>query len=451
MNAADIDACLDDRPADGVFRLRGKVFADAQLFALEQTHIFERTWAFLGIESQLRLPNDFLTTFIGKVPVLVARNAQGRLGAFQNLCRHKGALVARAEHGNKRFWVCPYHGWTYDTAGKNVLVKDQEAGAYPPDFAQLNHDLVPLARFDNYRGLLFGSLNPDVPPLGDFLGEIRPLIDLAMEQGPQGMEFVPGRIAYTYDANWKVQSDNGSDGYHLTSTHPSLMTVVERREAARHGNLEARQFDWRKRFTQSAGMFTFRHGHTAMWMNQGQPENKPIHKSIDEVRTRLGKLRADWMLKGRNLTIFPNLQIADSTSLLIRTFRPLAVNQTEMRVWCMAPIGEDPQVRTWRMRQFEDFFNVTGLATPDDTAMYESAQLGFGAQQMEWLQGYERGTTAIVQGPNDHARELGITPVASNEGPYKLQSEVCLHATYREWARLMKAGLGGTPAYPGSA
>ncbi len=42
-------------------------------------------------------------------------------------------------------------------------------------------------------------------------------------------------------------------------------------------------------------------------------------------------------------------------------------------------------------------------------------------------------------------------PVASNEGPYKLQSEVCLHATYREWARLMKAGLGGTPAYPGSA
>jgi len=43
------------------------------------------------------------------------------------------------------------------------------------------------------------------------------------------------------------------------------------------------------------------------------------------------------MLKLRNLVVFPNMQIADSTSLLLRTFRPLAVNKTEMRVYCMAP------------------------------------------------------------------------------------------------------------------
>jgi len=59
----------------------------------------------------------------------------------------------------------------------------------------------------------------------------------------------------------------------------------------------------------------------------------------------VGDKRADWMLKLRNIVVFPNMQIADSTSLLLRTFRPLAVNKTEMRVYCMAPVGEPPAQR----------------------------------------------------------------------------------------------------------
>ena len=447
MPPIDISDYLDDRRDDGVFRVHSKAFSDEALFELEQKHIFERTWSFLGLDSQLPKANDFITGSIGRTSVIVARDPKGRLGAFLNACRHKGALVCRTESGNGKYLVCAYHGWAYNTAGESVDIKDREAGCYSEGFDKDDHNLLPLPRFESYKGLLFGSLNPDVPPLREFLGEITALLDLAMDQGPQGMEFVPGRIIYTYDANWKLQMDNGNDFYHLTSTHPSLMAVVERRVQAKAGNLEAKQFDWSKRFTQQGGSFTFKNGHTSTWLNQGQPENRPIFNTLEEAKSRIGATRADWMLKLRNLTIFPNMQIADSTSLLIRTFRPLAVDKTEMRVWCLAPVGEAPQIRAWRLRQFEDFFNVCGMATPDDTTIYEDAQVGFQSAGLEWLQGYQRGMKAETPGANASAAELQMTPVASTQGPYDMQTETCFHATYREWGRLLQTGIAGTKPY----
>jgi phenylpropionate dioxygenase-like ring-hydroxylating dioxygenase large terminal subunit len=438
---------VDDRIADGVFRVHPDVFTDPELYALEQRHVFAKTWIFLGLETQLPKPNDYIVAHIGEVQVLVTRDKSGALGAFLNTCRHKGTLLCRTESGNRRYHVCPYHGWSYDAAGKLVDIKDRAAGGYSAAFERENHDLVRLPAFASCKGLMFGSLSADVPPLDAFLGDLRFFLDAAMEQGPHGMEFVPGRIAFTFDANWKAQMDNGTDFYHLTSTHTSFMEVQRRRADEASGNQAARQFDWKKRFAQEGGAFTFAHGHNAIWLNQAEVDKRPIHPQIPEVRARAGDALADWMLKLRNVTIFPSMQIADATSLNVRTFRPLSVNRTEMRYWCLAPIGEAPEVRAWRLRQFEDFFNVSGFATPDDAVTYEDLQLGLQARQVGWLQGYGRAMTALVPGASPLARDLGVKPTASVQGGFELQNEVSSHATYREWARLMDRGLRGLPAY----
>ncbi len=442
----EIRRYIDDRPDEGIFRVHRDVYADPELFELERKFIFERTWNFLAIEAQLPRPHDFVTAYIGNSPILLSRDARGKLGAFLNVCRHKGAIVCRTDQGNAKHHTCPYHGWVYDAAGKNVDIKDRTSGSYAPGFDIEDHNLVPLPRLETYKGLIFGSLSADVPPLQEFLGDIRVFLDLAMEQGPQGMEFIPGRCVYTYNGNWKLQLDNGLDAYHLTSTHLSFMDIQARRRAGA-GNLEARQFDWAKRPAQKAGMFTFPHGHAAFWANQAEPEKRPIYPAVGEIRRRLGDVRADWMLKGRITSIFPNMQIADAITLMLRTFRPLAVDRTEMRSYCLAPIGEAPELRAWRLRQFEDFFNPGGLATPDDTTVYEDCQRGFRADGLGWLQGYSRGTATVIDGPNDVARELGIRPATSEEGTYKTQTETCLHAPYREWRRLIEAGLEGRKAY----
>jgi benzoate/toluate 1,2-dioxygenase alpha subunit len=442
----NIERYVDDRPAEGIFRVHRSIYSDPGLFELELEYIFGRTWIFLGLESQVPAPHDFCTAWIGRTPVLVSRDRDGRLGAYLNVCRHKGALLCRESQGNARVHTCPYHNWAYDSGGRNIHIKDAAAGHYPKSFDADDHGLVPLASFGTYRGLAFGSLSAHVPPLEEYLGEIRHFIDLAMDQGPRGMEFVPGRSCYTFRGNWKLQMDNGIDYYHLTSAHSSFMRVQERRSQGA-GNTEARMFDWKKRFQGTGGTFQFENGHSAIWLDQAEPEKRPIYPSMAEIRARVGDTRADWMLKSKNTVIFPNLQISDGTSLLLRTFRPLAADRTEMRVHCLAPIGEPRELRAWRLRQFEDFFNPSGMATPDDNMIYEDCQLGYGAQPLSWLQGFERGTTALTPGANAEAASLGMRPVASLSGHFDIQNEVCYHPPYREWARLMQAGLAGRPAY----
>ena len=146
MDLQDIKLYIDDRPEQGAFRVNRDVFADPELFELEQKYIFERTWAFLAFESQLAKPHDFVATYIGRVPVMVARDGEGELGAFLNVCRHKGTVLCRTESGNRKYHVCNYHGWAYDSGGKNVDIKDRKSGCYAPGFDAESHDLVPLAK-----------------------------------------------------------------------------------------------------------------------------------------------------------------------------------------------------------------------------------------------------------------------------------------------------------------
>ena len=447
MSPGNPASYVDDRPDDAVFSVNSEVFTDQELFDLELKFIFEKSWAFLGFESQMAQLHDYISTAIGRVPVLVMRDAQGMLGGFLNMCRHKGTVLCREESGNRKRITCPYHGWAYDSGGTIIHIKDRNAGLYGEAFQSANHNLVPLGRIESYKGLIFGSLNTQVPPLSEFLGELRFFLDLALEQGAHGIECLPGRIQYTFDANWKMQLDNGLDSYHLTSTHTSFMQVVRRRDDLQTGNVDARQFDWNKRREQQGGAYAFEYGHSLVWFDQPEPHKRPLFASMDEVRQRVGEQTAHWMLKLRNMTVFPNLQIADSSSLILRTFRPLAVDKTEMRIYCLAPIGEPAGVRAWRLRQFEDFFNVTGLATPDDTTLYEDAQAGFAARRGTWLQGHERGITALSSGPDARARELGVNPLTSLSCRFDVQPETVFQPVYREWARLMQAGISGEQAY----
>jgi phenylpropionate dioxygenase-like ring-hydroxylating dioxygenase large terminal subunit len=443
----DMKALIDDRPRDGVFLIHRDVFADRDLFEQEQKFVFERTWNFLALESQIPKPHDFVTAHIGRVPVMLTRDAGGKLRGFLNICRHKGALLCAVEAGNARYHTCPYHGWTYESGGKNADIKDRKAGGYLPGFDGESHDLIPLARLGTYKGLIFGSLSPDVPELGDYLGDIRFFLDLAMEQGANGMEFIPGRMAYSYRGNWKLQLDNNLDPYHLTTTHLSFIGVQTRRRQGA-GYAEARGYDWAKRAKTKAGTFTFRNGHAVYWADQPEPEKRPIFPRLDEVKRRVGEERAQWMLKNRNLQVFPNMQIAETAALMLRTYRPLGVDLTEMKSYCLAPVGESEEARAWRLRQYEDFFNPSGMATPDDTVTYEDCQTGFQAPGHSWLQGYQRGSADEVTGANDIAKSLGISPTSSAMGSFEAGLETGLHGPYREWRRLMDAGLSGTKAYP---
>lgn len=433
-------AALISDTADGPFRVDRSLFTDPAIFDLEMRHIFERSWVFLGMESQVAKPGDMLTTWLGRQPVLVTRNVDGKLSALLNSCRHKGARLVQTEHAHASLIVCPYHAWTYALDGQLRGIKDRASGCYAKSFADESHDLLALAQVDSYRGMIFGTLDPDERPLSEHLGETRPLIDLIMDQGEHGMELVPGRTAYMFDGNWKLQVENGMDPYHLTSTHGSFIHIVAQRTAAVTAMAAIKSRDFRETVTANGGAFGFEHGHGAVWIDNHTPEQKPINLTIDALRDRVGIARAQWMLNFRNLVLFPNVQLADSESLLLRVIRPRSVDRTEMRLYCLAPIGEPAAARTMRLRQHEDFFNASGLATPDDSAMYEECQIGFAAAG-DCLQGYDRGIGATTRTPDEAAISLGIRPCENVSGPFKIQSELQYRPFYREWRRRMSEGL----------
>jgi benzoate/toluate 1,2-dioxygenase alpha subunit len=444
-----IEGLIDDRPADGVFRVHRDVFTDEQIFVLEQQYIFEATWVFLGLESQAPHPHDFFTTFAGRYPLVVMRGGDGRLRCVINSCRHKGALLCRTQSGNKQVHTCPYHSWAYDSTGKNVGIKARAIGAYGAGFDDEDHNLRPVAHFESYRGFLFASINTDVPPLREHLGDSTTFIDLVIDQSPGGIETIPGDVSYVYDGNWKLQMENCGDGYHFTSAHASYLKLIEKRDAEsqdpgqwRVGRLAPEQASLPDR---SHGSFAFRGGHSVLWSEEReQRANSPLFASEAEITARVGAMRTRWMFGVRNLTIFPNMQLADNAAVQLRIIRPLAANKTEMRTFCVAPVGEPADARRRRIRQYEDFFNPSGLATPDDNVCYEDCQTGHGGG--EWLQGYMRGLDILTHEPNRFAAELNITPVANVTAKWGMHDETLFAANYREWARLLRNGLEREPA-----
>ena len=444
LNRARVADYIDDVPQERIFRVDPAVFVDPGIFELEMQAIFERTWGFLALESQLPNKHDYVTGKLGRTEVLLTRDAKGELRGFLNLCRHKGAVLCSREQGNSRVLVCPYHHWTYTTAGQNLGIKDKADALYPEGFHHEDLNLIPI-KVQSYNGLIFGSLNKDVPDLTDFLGDVRLFIDLIMDQGPKGMEFVPGRVPYTFQANWKMQQDNGLDPYHVTSTHLSLLNI--QRHAQLRDAPTVRSRDWEKHNAARYHNFNFKYGHAVLFTEPSEPEKRPMFKILEELRARKGEAQAANMLYGVQIHIFPNLQLASEMACLFRKFNPLAVDLTEMDVRCLGVIGEDRKQRSLRLRQFEDFFNASGLASPDDCVIYENCQRGFACRASPWLNGYSRGLGALLSGGNDEARRLNISPVESLTASARTGAEINLHSPYREWRRMLTAVVEGQGPY----
>jgi phenylpropionate dioxygenase-like ring-hydroxylating dioxygenase large terminal subunit len=445
MQRKHIESLVDDRANAEWFEVSRDVFRDPEIFELEIERIFEASWVFIGLESQVPAPNDFYTTWIGRTPVVLTRDSEDSLHCLVNSCRHRGATVFLSKYGNRRFHSCPYHGWVYDSAGRCIDIKEKAVGAYPKAFDCVNHNLVPVPRVSSYRGFVFASLKDDVPDLIEHLGDARRFLDLVVDQSAEGVEVVPGEVSYTFRGNWKMQVENALDLYHFTSTHPSYLGVLQQRARRRSEGDTASPpssiyEDLNAQRRAQRGSFTFEYGHVAYWGDNPSVSDRPLYESIEVLRARVGQDISDWMLRVRNLVIYPNLQIVENASLQLRVLRPLAYDLTEVTSYCLAPRGEPATARERRIRQFEEFYNPGGMATPDDVAVYEACQRGHAARIIKGQQGYLRGLATDSVDDGTRAQQLGVSPVSAMTGAYNLADETCFHAGYREWLRLMLKG-----------
>ena len=426
-------AVQDDRE-NGVFRCRRDIFTNPDLFELEMKHIFERNWVYLAHESQIPNPNDYYTTWIGRQPIVITRDKTGELHAVVNACAHKGAMLCRRKHGNKGSFTCPFHGWTFSNAGKLLKVKDEKTTEYPVQFnKEGSHDLKRVARFQNYRGFLFGSLNPDVMPLEDYLGETKVIIDQIVAQAPDGLEVLRGNSTYIYDGNWKMQMENGCDGYHVSTVHWNYAATMGRRKEDGTKAVDAN--GWSKSI---AGVYGFEHGHILLWTNTMNPEVRPVYRHRDEIVARVGQDKAKFVVnQTRNLCLYPNVFLMDQFSTQIRVVRPIGVDRTEVSIFCFAPKGESDEDRATRIRQYEDFFNVSGMGTSDDLEEFRACQSGYAGSVPGWND-LSRGAPLWIHGPDENAKSMGLNPLISGE---RSEDEGLFVVQHEYWVRTMRDAL----------
>ena len=150
----------------------------------------------------------------------------GAIKAFYNVCAHRGRQlvdVPRGSHGvrgNRRSFICGFHGWTYDLDGKNTYILDADDwhGALDAECTSL----TPV-RFDTWGGYVYVDMREEGESLAEFLGDAgRILAHFELDK----MRY-KWRQWCRYPANWKTSIEAFMEPYHATSTHHQLTAYAE--------------------------------------------------------------------------------------------------------------------------------------------------------------------------------------------------------------------------------
>ncbi len=434
---SSIASLVDDRVQDGVFRVDRSIYTDQDLFVAEMERIFEKDWVFLCHESQVPEEGSYFATEIGLQPVLVTRQADGSIKTFVNACSHRGALLTPVKQGKAKVLTCRFHGWAYNCDGRCVRIKNEEEAFGSDGFDRSQYDLTEIARTEVYGGFVFGSLSDDVEPLTDSLRAAKTWIDLLVEQSPEGLEVVPGSSTYVIRGNWKMQLENAVDGHHVSTVHRVFAATVRNREE-RDGTVGLAQTEG-GRITGKvpSGAYDLGNGHMSIWATHTTPERRPIFRKKKWLEENLPPEHVRWILtRGRNLSVFPNVMIMDNPSTQIRVVRPVSAERAEVTVYCIAPVGEDPEIRAARLRKFEDFYLTAGMATSDDMAALEDTHAGSWGRAARWND-FNRGIGTMVMGADEDAKALGFEPDSSSPS---WENETLFFGFYRRWRDMMVAG-----------
>jgi anthranilate 1,2-dioxygenase large subunit/terephthalate 1,2-dioxygenase oxygenase component alpha subunit len=218
-----VDAPFGHAPWNGdITRVPYWVYRDAALLKTEQQRVFEGSvWNFLCLESEIAEPGDWRATQVGQMPVVVARDADGSIAAFENRCAHRGALICLDNAGKgTRDFQCVYHAWRYDLRGNLASVAFQRGvngkGGMPADFRLSDYGPRKL-RTTTLFGLVFATLQDDTPNIETFVGE-EVLAQMRRIIGARQVEII-GRFTEVLPNNWKMYAENVRDSYHASLLH----------------------------------------------------------------------------------------------------------------------------------------------------------------------------------------------------------------------------------------
>jgi len=199
----------DRRPGHS---LPAPFYNDHEIFDLDMSAVFARSWIFVGTEAEVAEPGDYRTVEVGSYSVIVVRDDEEQVRAWHNVCRHRGARILTDQQGSVGNIVCGYHKWTYGVDGRLV-----HAGQQPPSFDPGCFGLKPV-HVRTVAGLVYICLATDPPADFD---------DIALRVTPYLLPHqlhrtkVAAQVDLVEQGNWKLVMENNRECYHCDG-HPEL-------------------------------------------------------------------------------------------------------------------------------------------------------------------------------------------------------------------------------------
>ncbi len=209
-------------PPDGFPRLPDMPaarYTSPEYFALEQQHIFRKSWLFAGHIDEIPEPGCYMRWHNAGDPIVIVHGLDGEVRAFYNTCRHRGAPVVTEDRGKSTRLMCGYHHWTYKTDGTLVGVPERQD--FPTDFDLSCRSLIPV-RCEMFGNVIFVNFDEHAPSLRDWLG---PIAD-EWEEFAFDRIRLAARHSFELNCNWKVAMEANMEVYHVPFIHPNTVAPL---------------------------------------------------------------------------------------------------------------------------------------------------------------------------------------------------------------------------------
>ena len=350
---------LSRLPVDQASTLIPDAYTAADFFALEQEKIFSTAWVAVGCLQQVQNPGDILVTEVAGRSILVMRDKTGKLGAFYNVCRHRGSKLLE-KSCNIKSLHCPYHAWVYGLDGQclgtSMFRNEKIVDTVPSSggetdlsdtalFDKKNYGLLPLS-VQTWGFLVFVNLSAQTTPLEEWLGDIPQKFQSHVLENWETF----GEKNYDVASNYKLIEENFMEYYHLPFVHPELTNVSRMEDHHR---------------SQGTGMYT-------------GMLTTPVSRDVDSVWLNLPAahgLKKEHLEAAYHICIFPNVTI---TILPNHAFcmitDPIRVNQTRERTFLLTPPGTlDNESHTSMFLELVKFWDMVNT---QDLGIVERVQLG---------------------------------------------------------------------------
>ncbi len=192
------------------YSLDQRFYTDDDIFELETERVVNRNWILAGHVSEVAKPGDFKVFNVGKESAIIVRSQDGGIKAFANVCRHRGSRVCLESNGNAKKFICPYHGWTYDTDGNLIAARNMDS-----DFDVDSHGLKSVS-LEIVHGFLLVCFSDSPPSLENCKKDL----DEPMAMFDSENLKVVAHKEYAIPANYKLSIENYLECYHCATAHP---------------------------------------------------------------------------------------------------------------------------------------------------------------------------------------------------------------------------------------